>query len=101
MVIRVNPQPVRDAEQTFAPGTDILALRIEDDNGVGVRAALGHVNVASRVHGDGRNPAEPPAVGQRVRFLAEADHDPVFEQPAFMRIPALLRRARGGQENRE
>jgi hypothetical protein len=31
----------------------------------------------------------------------DPDHDPVSEQPTFVQNPALLRRARDGQKNRE
>ena len=91
VAVGVDAQSVNDAEDALAQGAEELPLGVEDQDGVGPGAALAGVHGAIGGHGDGGHAAEAPAIGQRLGFLSEADHDPVFEQAALVRIPALLR----------
>jgi hypothetical protein len=99
MAIGVDAQSVNDAEDTLAEGAEELPLGIEDDDGVGFGAALAGVHGAIRGHGNSGEAAVAPAIGQRVGFLTEEDHDAVPEQAALVRIPALLGRGDRGEED--
>src|SRR5271157_1448565 len=101
VAIVVHAQSVNDAEYTLAEGAEELPLGVEDHDGVGPGTALAGVHRAIRGHGDSRQAAIPPAIGQGVGFLSEQDLDPVLEQATLVRIPALWRLRRTDRDEKD
>ena len=92
VAVTVDAQAVGIAEHPFAPGAEVLAFGIEDDERIGFLAALEDVDFrAGGIGGDGRDAAELPAGRHGVLgLLAEADVDAILHEAAFVRVPALL-----------
>ena len=103
VVLFVYPETVRIPEHALAPGSEVLSLSIEHDERIGLGPPLEHVDFAGGVRGNGRDASEFPAGGHGVRFFSEADIYFVFEQSAFVVIPAGLggKGERGEQEKAE
>ena len=100
VAVLVDAQSVNAAEHSLPEGAEEFPLGVEDHDGVGPGTALAGIHGAIRGHGNSRQAAIPPTIGQRVRFLSEQDLNPVPEQATLVRVPALLRRTDGDEEDR-
>src|SRR6202163_401880 len=103
IVVGIDVQPMRAAEQPFAPAGDEIALAVEHDHRV--RAAIEGVDAVLAVNRDGRDIGEIPAVGElgpvfhhTVAMLARAENGRhVFSPPDIAAvIPGWSARTRPG-----
>src|SRR5882724_9668319 len=62
MIVRVDVQPMRAAEQAFAPASDEIALAVEHDHRMG--ATIEDVDAILAVDRNGSNVGEIPTVRQ-------------------------------------
>src|SRR5215510_1203942 len=89
VVFAVRPQAVGISEEVPAPGAEVIALGVKDDEWIGLLPAVKDVDLALRIRRDSGDPTELPAVRHRVWLFSEADGDAIFEQTPFVRGPAF------------